>query len=154
MELKRIVVSDEVFATSDEWSLKYMYRYGGMSPFFKAMKEDEKILGTICPKCGRVCCPPTIDCPKCFIKADWVELPLEGTIDTFCITHVKVANVKLDVPYCLANVHIDGTDTTILQLVTDVDFNKVKIGMRVKARFKSVDEREGMITDFEFIPLG
>ena len=151
MDLLKVDVGSEIFENPDEWSVKYNYHYGRMSPFFRAMKEDAKILGTKCPECGRICCPPRIDCPTCFVKADWVELPLEGTIDTFCITHFKVAGVEIDVPYCLANVNIDGTDTTILQKVSDVDFNKIEIGMKVKARFK--ETREGKITDFEFVPI-
>ena len=152
MSLEEIKVSDEVFETPDAWSVKYNYHYGRMSPFFRALKEDKKLLGTRCPKCGRVCCPPRVDCPECFVKAVWVELPLEGKIDTFCITHFAVAGVEIELPYCLANVNIDGTDTTILQRVTGVDLDKIQIGMRVKAGFK--ENREGKITDFEFTPLG
>jgi uncharacterized OB-fold protein len=57
------------------------------------------------------------------------------------------------VPYCLAYVNLDGTDTAILQCVTGIEFEKIKIGMRVKVKFNDKDKREGKITDFEFVPI-
>ena len=153
MELKKIEVSREIFQTPDEWSVKYKYNYGRLSPFFKAMKEEGKLLGTMCPECGLVACPPRPDCPKCFVSADWVETTGEGTIDTFCVTHFAVSGVGKEVPYCLAHVNMDGTDTAILGCVSGTDMDKIKIGMRVKAKFIGKDKREGKITDFDFVPI-
>ena len=153
MGLRKVEVNKEVFEIPDEWSVKYNYHYGRLSPFFRTLKEEGKLLATKCPKCGWVACPPRPDCPQCFVSADWMETSGEGTIDTFCITYLAIAGLQKQVPYCLAYVNLDSTDTAILQCVTGIEFEKIKIGMRVRVKFNDKDKREGKITDFEFVPI-
>ena len=43
------------------WDVMYNHSYGRVSPFFMGLLE-KKLMGTKCPKCGDVFCPPRAHC--------------------------------------------------------------------------------------------
>ncbi len=135
----------------DFWSVKYNYSYGRLSRFFRELKENSRLMGTRCPKCGRINCAPRPDCRYCFVPAEWIEVAQTGTVLTCAVVHEAVSDYHGPTPYAVAQVNLDGTHSAIMQIVRGIEPEKVHVGMRVKARFK--EEREGRITDFEFVPV-
>ncbi len=135
----------------DLWSVTYNYSYGRSSRFFRELKENRRIMASRCPTCGQVLCAPRADCRRCFVRTEWIEAAQTGTVLTYAVVHEAVSDYRGPVPYAVAQVNIDGTDSCIFQIVRGVAPEKVHVGMRVQARFK--DEREGRITDFEFVPV-
>jgi hypothetical protein len=130
-----------------EWS------YGRISKFFRELKENKKILGSKCPRCGVTYCPPTSDCPKCYVPTEWVEVGPQGTIVGYTIVHAAPLWFgEKKIPYVAALIKLDGADTSVLHFVDEIDPDKVGNGMRVEAVFK--EEREGYITDIShFKPI-
>ncbi|TAK29602.1 MAG: Zn-ribbon domain-containing OB-fold protein [Chloroflexota bacterium] len=125
-------------------------RYG--SRFFAALRDEKKILGIRCPKCGRVYCPPRQVCGPCFTKMDeWVELSDEGTLDAFSIVNYGFIDPNTGeprpVPYTYAYVKLDGADVTLTHIVDEQDPARLQLGVRVKAVFR--EDRTGTIQDID-----
>ena len=85
-------------------------------------------------------------------------LPLKdtGTVNTFSLCYVTWDVQRIKEPELPAVIEIDGASLLhgILHKLGEVDPNRVQIGMRVKAVWKSAAEREGAITDIlYFKPL-
>ena len=119
------------------------------SRIFISLRDDRKILGTCCQGCGKVYVPPRKTCPTCFTKnADWRVVSSVGTLESFTITRRQLAALPAKVPVIYGLIKLDGADTAMLHLLDEVDPEKVRIGMRVQARF--AEERTGTIRDIEY----
>ena len=130
---------------------EFDYSYGRISQFFKELMENEKIMGTKCPKCGVVFCPPTSDCPKCWVTTDWVEIGQKGILLHYTIIGLPPLWVKRRVPFTLGLIKLDGADTGLMHFVNETDKAKLRNGLRVKAVF--AQERKGYITDIEHFEI-
>ena len=82
MENQDVVKAYYKMEAEFEWS------YGKISRFFSELKDNKRIMGTKCPKCGTVFCPPTSDCPKCWVPTEWVEVGPQGTLIHFSVIHL------------------------------------------------------------------
>lgn len=119
------------------------------SRFFCSIRDDKKITGTKCGKCGRVFIPPKKICPECFTEnTEWVDVSDTGTVTAFTIARRQLAALKMDVPVSFALIQLDGADTALLHYLNEVDPDEIEIGMRVRAVFAK--ERAGRITDIEY----
>lgn len=117
--------------------------------FLKEIKDNKKIVGTKCSKCGKVYVPPRLHCPDCFIKMDkWVDLSGKGTLESFTIVRYKESYHLKDVPYAYGLIKMDGADTGIVHMLGEVDLNKIKVGMRVEPVYK--EQREGSFLDIDY----
>ena len=117
------------------------------SRFLISLRDDQKILGTKCGKCGMVYVPPRKNCGRCFVDMDeWVSIANEGIIEAF--TTVHYAYPVQPVAYAL--IKLDGADVGFLHLIKK-DLDKLKNGLRVKAKFSS--ERTGSILDIDSFEL-
>ncbi|MDY7034857.1 MAG: Zn-ribbon domain-containing OB-fold protein [Thermodesulfobacteriota bacterium] len=126
---------------------EFNYSYGKISRFFQELMENKKIMGTRCTKCGVVFCPPTSDCPKCWVPTEWVEVGPEGMLLHYTIINLPVLWMDKEVPYTLGLIKLDGSDTGLMHFVDETDKTKLKRGLRVKAIF--AEERKGYITDID-----
>ena len=70
------------------------------------------------------------------------EVPLAdtATVITFTIVFLPIPTSKLDPPFIVANLVLDGSDQTFIHLVSGCANEDVKIGMRVKAVWKDQSE--------------
>ena len=73
---QRYLLMNDAFYTFYERSM------GELSPFFLAIKDEKKILGNRCTKCGIVRVPPFVTCcPLCdFAPTELVEVGQVGTM--------------------------------------------------------------------------
>ncbi len=140
-------------------TLTLRYRYGAgsaASHYLDGLKERTAFEGTRCPKCERVYLPPRPVCGICYVECDgWVRVGPEGTITGATVVEVPfvdpITGEQRPVPYGFAFILLDGASTNIFHFVDETDRNRLKVGMRVRARFKS--ERTGSITDVEGFEL-
>jgi uncharacterized protein len=132
----------------DKMEVFFKYSYGKQSRFFRELRENKRIMGAKCVKCGRVYCPPRGDCHLCYEPTEWVELTGEGTIVSYTIQYVTTSAFIRKVPFICCYVKLDGTDSLLLTNMEMDDVEMCRPGMRVKAKFRS--ERHGTITDFYF----
>jgi len=142
-ELEPIVVHQE---------LKVPYRYSmgaAASKFFIEMRDQKRILGIRCPKCSVVFVPPRSSCGRCFSPLEeWVEVSDRGTLQTYTIVHYPTAVQPIPPPFIYGVIKLDGADTGLGHLVSETNFESLRIGMRVQAVFK--EERAGNMLDIKY----
>ncbi|MFW9950601.1 MAG: Zn-ribbon domain-containing OB-fold protein [Candidatus Thorarchaeota archaeon] len=138
----------------DKIRINYKYTMGGQSKFFIELKKNKKILGTKCKKCGKIWVPPRINCSNCYEDTEWIEMPHTGTVKVSTIVWYTTSAFIQSVPYGIAFILLDKSDTGILQGIFSENLvpSKIKKGQRVKAVFKKKADREGKMTDFFFVP--
>ncbi len=118
------------------------------SRFLIALRDERKIMGTRCAACNRTYIPPRKNCPVCFgASMEWVELSAEGTVETFTVARRQLASLPRKAPVIFALIKLDGADTAMLHYLEVSDPGRVRIGMRVKAKFSS--DRGAKMQDIE-----
>jgi len=142
---------DSPLEIPDKMEVFFKYSYGKQSRFFRELRENKRILGAKCTKCGRVYCPPRGDCHLCYEPTEWVELSGKGTIISYTIQYVSTSAFIRKVPFIVCYVKLDGTNSLLMTNMEMDDVNACKPGMRVEAVFR--DMRHGTITDFYFRAL-
>jgi len=119
------------------------------SKFLLSLRDQQKILATRCPGCGRVYVPARSSCPRCFEDMkEWVEVSPEGILETYTIVYQSEPIHIADVPFALGVIKLGGADTSIVHRLGEVDFKKIRIGMKVTAVFN--EERKGDIRDIRY----
>jgi len=136
----------------------YKRTKGEFSRYFLALRDDFKILGIKCPKCGVVRIPPfALMCPDCdFEEMEYLEMPDRGVMNsTPPITYFAHSLFQSWVPFGRGRVILDGADTalpvhvhTTKGVLTPFIFEK---GTPVKIVFR--DERLGKPTDIFAVPM-
>lgn len=112
-----------------------------------------RLVGVHCPSCGRILVPPRMFCQDCFVPTDgFVPLQDTGTVVTFSLCYVRWDMARLERPLIPAVIAIDGASPGmgILHLLGEVEPQAVRVGMRVRAVWKPLEEREGAITDIRY----
>ncbi len=130
--------------------MRYSYSAGPVrSKFLLSLRDQQKILGTKCPVCTRVYVPARSTCLKCFENlGEWVEVGDEGILKSYTIVYKPEPIYSFDPPFAVGLIKLDGADTALVHRLGEVDFEKLRIGMRVRAVFSS--ERKGDIRDIQY----
>jgi uncharacterized OB-fold protein len=125
------------------------------SAFLRAL-EQGKLLGGRTGDDGKVYFPPREANPATGKQLDqFIELSDKGTVTTFAIINIPFAGQRIKPPYVAAYVLLDGADIPVLHLVSDIDANEVRMGMRVQAVWKPREEWGLGIDNIEYFrPTG
>ncbi len=119
------------------------------SRFFIGLRDDQKILGTKCTKCGKTYVPPRKTCPTCFTKnEEWKEVSPVGTLITYTVVRRQLASLPRKAPVIYGLIRLEGSDTSLLHIIDEVKPEDVRTGMKLQAKFAS--ERKGNIFDIEY----
>jgi uncharacterized OB-fold protein len=133
MTKKRIeITTGFVQADYNFWVGKYMDKfYDGL--------EAKQILGNKCPTCNKVFVPPRKVCGICFkiidLNENWIELKDTGTLLNFTATTIAVSESgkkNTSEITLIGMVQFDGSDTTIVYPILDLEEKDLSIGMRVQ----------------------
>jgi uncharacterized OB-fold protein len=86
---------------------------------------------------------------------DNIELTDEGVIDKFTVVHIPIPNNPIKPPFVVAHIRLNGADNAFHHLIGEVDNDKVKLGMKVKAVWRPESEWDyGLDNIRYFKPLG
>lgn len=119
----------------------------GMKLLVDGMKE-KKIRGIKCQQCGTVYVPGPTYCRKCFIDIDEVaEAADTGEVMSFTVEMADVRGNPLDEFRVSAMIKLDGCDTWFVGTIIGIDWQDVKVGMKVKTIW--VDDPQGTLSDIE-----
>ena len=129
---------------------KYRHYAGPVrSKFLVELRDNKRIMGTKCPVCNRVYLPARPTCFVCFCQLDeWVEVSDKGTLITYTVVYQPEPAHPMDVPFVYGIIKLDGADTGIAHMVSEVDPKDLRIGMRLEAVF--TEERQGSILDIKY----
>ncbi len=130
--------SKDSFVVEGKLALPYQYFAGRTgSRYLISLRDEKKIYGLKCDKCGKVFALPRQTCERCFvdISENWVELSNTGTVTGYTIIRYEEPHQPVKPPYILAQIRPDGADTSLTHIVRSVPLSKMKTGLRVKAEF-------------------
>jgi uncharacterized OB-fold protein len=100
--------------------------------YLRALAEG-RLVGQRCPAGRKVYVPPRV-CPADGVAPDEVvEVADRGMVTTFCVVNVPFAGQRLEPPYVVAQVLLDGADIPIPHLILGLPAEQVRMGMRVAA---------------------
>lgn len=143
--------------TNDAMYTFYQRSKGEFSPFFLALRDEKKLLGCKCSKCGLVRVPPFLThCPDCnFAPTDLVEVEQVGVMNsTPPITYFATSLFQDMAPYGRGRVIFRGADTAMsVNLYTTTGIlvpGVIKKGTEVKLVFR--DNRIGEMRDVFCVP--
>jgi len=121
--------------------LVYEYTATGAHAEFLHQIGQGRLVGQRCSECGKVYCPPSGACARCGVAtSQWVDVADRGTVTTFCIVRVPSENIEQKLPYCAANILLDGSDLVFIALLQECEVADVRIGMRVEAVWRPRSE--------------
>jgi uncharacterized OB-fold protein len=147
------LTSGALCLTSFKPKLDYEWDSGiAIGEYLKGLKNGS-LLGIKCKHCNRILIPPRIVCEWCFKPmSEWVQLLDTGTVNTFSLCYITWNMQRRTEPQIPAVIDIDGASkgVGILHLLGEIEPRKVRIGMRVKAVWKTAEERQGAITDIKY----
>jgi len=145
-------LKDVVRIMSDERPrvIRYSHSAGPVrSKFLLSLRDYQKIMGTRCSSCGRVHVPARSTCPKCFEDMEeWVEVGQEGILESYTVVYKPEPVYIADTPFVLGIIKLDGADTSIVHRLGEIDSEKVRMGMRVRAVFS--EKPKGDIRDIKY----
>lgn len=150
-ELAGKLPDDAPLEIPDQMEITFKYSYGGVSRFFRFLRDQGKLLGAKCRRCSRVYLPPRIHCARCYSDTDWVEVGPEGTVVTFTVVHFASTKFYHKTPFIGGLIRFDGADTLMVQNVFMDDVSQAHTGMRVRAVF--AEHRHGNMGDFFCVPV-
>ena len=107
---------------------------------WRRRKERYRFIGSKCLKCGVKYYPSRIRCVRCGSEdLVQVELPRRGRVLSFTIIYSPPRKFEKYAPYAVALIElVDGT--RVMGQLTDVDLDKITVGMEVEATFRKLYE--------------
>lgn len=130
---KQTASNAEVTMMVSPLSLTFQYTAGrAPSVFLQHMKEG-RLVGQR-PKHGDdAYLPARGSCPKRG-EPTTVDVPLsgKGMVESFTVVHIPIPGNPIQPPFVVANILLDGISTAFIHLVSEVENDKVHIGMRVE----------------------
>lgn len=142
--------SEETLTQKGQIAMPYAWSVGEVgSRFLLGLRDEKRIFGNRCDRCGVVYVPPRKNCGVCFhdLPDDgWREVGPEGIVTSWTIVCVDSPLAPAKAPFAYVIVKLDGADVGFVHLVRD-DLEKLAVGVRVAARFR--EAREGNILDID-----
>lgn len=136
----------------------HFHTYGLLTPYFRGLQKG-KLMATRCrnEQCpisrgnGELWLPPRADCPDCHQPMAWQEIPNpRGYIYTYTLVERGGTGLELPTPYYQIDVKIEGVCTIVKSYLAGGTRKKIKIGDRVRARFRSGGEATHTALDLYF----
>ena len=149
--IEKIREVEEPFFVDGKIAIPYDYAAGRIaSRFLIELRDNKKIFGLRCSDCEKVYVPPRSVCKYCFKQLDeWVEVSDKGTLITYTVIYRQNDAAQPEkIPFAYGIIQLDGANTGLVHMLGEVNFNDIKIGMRLQAAFK--EERVASILDIKY----
>jgi uncharacterized protein len=150
---KRSLKGRKIFLTPYAPRLRYLWDTGeALGRYLKELRQG-RLIARRCDGCQRIMIPPRMFCERCFRPTDeWVYLNDTGRILTFSLCYVTWDVRRLKQPQIPAVIEIDGASPGmgILHLVKTARPKQVRVGMSVRALWRTPSKRRGSITDIAY----
>ncbi|QQG49221.1 MAG: OB-fold domain-containing protein [archaeon] len=143
---ERIASVDRLRAWTDQIPLHYEYSAGVAGEKFLRALIKGRILSSKCARCGRSYLPPKAYCTNCYLEIrDYVEVGPAGTVSAVTQSHVDFSG-RPSKPRTFVFVTFAGVQGGIVHYAA---VEGLRIGSRVRARFKAESKRKGTLLDLE-----
>jgi len=133
-----------------DFVLEFPYRHStgeAVGRFLAGLKEQRRIWGQRVAGLGVVVPPPGYSDADGSPAREWVEVWDTGTVTAVAVVERAVEWLHpFPTPFAFVLVRLDGADTALAHVVKD-DWDKVRVGSRVRAVWAPDSERVGSIRD-------
>ncbi|MBU2513444.1 Zn-ribbon domain-containing OB-fold protein [bacterium] len=128
--------------------VNYQYTFGiAGDKFFRTIMEKGDFVASKCPDCGTMAIYPLSYCEQCFAEVtEFVSVGLEGELYSFTECHYDFQGKQHVEPHIMGLIRFEGVDGGIIHRV-QAGTGGLKLGMKVKAKLKPANEREGSVDD-------
>ena len=135
--------------------MNYKYTAGTAGEeFFRALKNQGKLLAAACPECGFTYLPARAFCERCFARCEtFFDAGLKGTLMAHTVSFEGFKGEPLDEPVYYGLINIHGTDTTLVHRMGGKNIDGMCIGCEVKAVLTPKTKRTGHITDISHFEI-
>jgi hypothetical protein len=124
---------------------RYTYGLAG-ERFFRAIKDEGRIYGTVCPKCKRTYVPAVSFCERCLGGlSEWIDVGIQGEVHTYTLLYENVDGSPRQEPFLVAFIKMG--DGGLVHCLGEIVPQDVVIGMKVQAVFNPKEVRTGSILD-------
>ena len=132
-----------------DMSMDYIYTSGiAGEVFFRALRDEGRILAARCPVCKTNQLPPRMFCERCFSELkDIVDVPAEGRVAALTVARLDRRGRPLRAPEVYAFVTFRGIQVGGLIHRLLVTPEKAAVGLSVRPRLKPREARTGTILD-------
>lgn len=102
--------------------------------FFKALRDQQQLLASPCPKCHDRLLPPKLYCERCFVETmePWEPVAGPGYVRSFTVLHRSLEEAPLPTPEVVALVSWPGVRGGLLHRLGDTAPHLVSLGMAVE----------------------
>ncbi len=147
-------MTDELLEIVIPMDLRYKWSAGPhLGAFLRGLK-DGRILANRCSGCARLQLPPAPVCGRCHLAMpqEWVELSHQGRLISYSVVVDPMYDAGIGamrpVPYIIAAIVLDrGPDVAFFHKLQESDPERVRVGMRLEAVFRTPEERMGSMED-------
>lgn len=136
--MKKEFDTSDCYTIEGKLSLPYSYLAGRVgSAFITTLRDQKKIMGMRCETCDKVFVPPRQTCERCLsdIRDNWVDLTGQGEVVNYTVVRYDDKHLPRKAPFVMAMIALEGADTPLVHILEEVDVDRVKIGMKVRAVF-------------------
>ena len=134
-----------------DMSVDYIYTTGlAGERFFRALRDEGRVLAAHCPVCKTNQLPPRMFCERCFPQlTEYVDVPLEGRVAAVTAVHVDRHGDPLPAPEVFAFVRFKGiTEGGLIHRFLGAA-DRARPGLSVQVKLKPKESRTGSILDIE-----
>lgn len=111
-----------------------------VSRYWREIPERTRLEAYKCKSCGNVDYPPRARCLRCGQMAlEPYKLPEKGVLISFTVVRSPPLGFERSAPYALGLIELED-GTRITAQITDVDVEKLKVGMPVESVFRKISE--------------
>jgi hypothetical protein len=132
-----------------EIPVKFRYSLGlALEKFLTKIKNEGKLVGSVCNTCNETTVPPRIFCEECYHETDkYVDIKPVGKVYSLTVGYYDRNNKKLTKPEIWAVIKFEGIKGGLVHKLGELTPDKAEIGLEVKPVFKEPSERKGSISD-------
>ena len=131
--------------------LEYDFTAGQAATMFLRGLARKKIIGARTGPGQPVLVPPRGADPRTSeLAQEAVEVSDKGTVVTYSVIRVPSENIKFDLPYVCVNVLLDGAAIGFFHVLQNCPLDRVRIGMRVRAKWVNDDKLAPTVASIEY----
>lgn len=117
--------------------------------FLRAIKDEGKILGSPCDRCGITYVPARQFCERCMDELEeTVDVGTVGEVHTFTLLFENLDGTQREEPEVIAFISLG--DGGLVHKLDEIHLDDLEIGLLVEAVFKPEAERQGSILDITY----
>lgn len=133
-----------------DMSVDYIYTSGvAGETFFRALRDEGRILAAHCPKCDLDYLPPRMFCERCFSETSTdAEVPMEGRVAAVTLAYLDRRGEPLPSPEAWMFVTFKGVHGGLIHRFLGAS-DRARPGMSVRVRLRPNGSRTGTILDIE-----